>query len=361
MRKLTHEDFVKRIEQINPNIIILSEYTNCRDKIKCQCKIDGYIWFPSAKNLFKGSGCPKCSQNIRRTHEMFVDQMKEINPHMIFHTKYHDVNTKIKYECLLCGHIGETLPKYLMRSGQCPKCRNEYTHTTKGFVELAKQCNDKVDVIGEYNNKLTKVKVRCKKCNYEWYVLPNAILKNGGCPKCNRKIITTEEFQKTVEKVNPYIKIVGEYTKGHNKIECMCKRCGKTWEVEARRLTESRACPYCCRSKGELRISNYLDENQITYIPQKIYDDLYGTGGGHLSYDFYLPDFNLLIEYQGELHDRPVDMHGLGEKEAKISFQKQQEHDRRKKEYALNNHYNFLEIWYYDYDKIEHILANILN
>lgn len=361
MRKLTHEEFIKRMEQINPNIIILSEYTNCRDKIKCQCKLDGYIWFPSAKNLFKGSGCPKCSQNIRRTHEMFVDQMKEINPHMIFHTKYHDVNTKIKYECLLCGHIGETLPKYLMRSGQCPKCRNEYTHTTKGFIELVKQCNDKVDVIGEYNNETTKVHVKCKKCSYEWYAIPREIRNNSGCPRCSKRILLSEDFKKSVEKNNSNILVISEYTRGYNKVKCLCKRCNRTWEVEARRLTEGRDCPYCSKSKGELKISDFLDKNQITYIPQKIFDGLLGTGGRHLSYDFYLPDFNLLIEYQGEQHDYPVDLHGYGKEKAEQLFQKQQEHDRRKKEYALNNHYNFLEIWYYDYDKIEHILANVLN
>lgn len=57
-------------------------------------------------------------------------------------------------------------------------------------------------------------------------------------------------------------------------------------------------------------------------------------------------------------HDYPVDLHGYGEEKAEQLFHKQQEHDRRKKEYALNNHYNFLEIWYYDYDKIEYILEN---
>lgn len=307
-----------------------------------------------------GSGCPKCSQNIRRTHEMFVDQMKEINPHMIFHTKYHDVNTKIKYECLLCGHIGETLPKYLMRSGQCPKCRNEYTHTTKGFVELAKQCNDKVDVIGEYNNKITKVKVRCKKCNYEWYVLPNSILNNGGCPKCVGKNKTTEEFKEMIAKINSHITILGEYTKNVNKIKCLCNRCNKTWEVEARRLIEGRDCPYCSKSKGEIKISDYLTDRNITYIPQKTFDGLLGVGGGNLSYDFFLPEQNMLIEYQGELHDSPVDLRGYGKEVAYQRFLRQIEHDKRKKEYALNNKYNFVEIWYYDYENVEHILDDIL-
>ena len=37
-------------------------------------------------------------------------------------------------------------------------------------------------------------------------------------------------------------------------------------------------------------------------------------------------------------------------------FEYQQEHDRRKKEYAQKNNIKFLEIWYWDIDKIEEIL-----
>jgi len=44
-------------------------------------------------------------------------------------------------------------------------------------------------------------------------------------------------------------------------------------------------------------------------------------------------------------------------KKAQEKFEKQVEHDRRKKEYALSNNYNFLEIWYWDYDNIEEIIA----
>lgn len=46
---------------------------------------------------------------------------------------------------------------------------------------------------------------------------------------------------------------------------------------------------------------------------------------------------------------------------SKKDFEKQLEHDKRKKEYALLNGYNFLEIWYWDFDNIEEILLSSLN
>lgn len=74
---------------------------------------------------------------------------------------------------------------------------------------------------------------------------------------------------------------------------------------------------------------------------------------GLLSYDFYLPQYNLLIEYQGEQHENF--------KEGWITeedFIIQKEHDRRKKKYTKDNNIELLEIWYYDYENIEKILDN---
>ena len=82
------------------------------------------------------------------------------------------------------------------------------------------------------------------------------------------------------------------------------------------------------------------------------YSGLLGLGNGLLSYDFYIPKLNLLIEYQGEMHERFV----RGIHKSIKDFEKQQEHDRRKKVYAQNNNINLFEIWYYDFDNIEEIL-----
>ena len=112
-------------------------------------------------------------------------------------------------------------------------------------------------------------------------------------------------------------------------------------------------CPYCHIAKGEDKITHYLLDNNIQFKPQKSYDDLHGVNGGNLSYDFYLPEFNLLIEYQGEQHEHPIEYFGGKEK-----FICQQEHDRRKREYAQSHGIELLEIWYYDFNNIEDILNN---
>jgi len=119
-------------------------------------------------------------------------------------------------------------------------------------------------------------------------------------------------------------------------------------------------CPECQYSKGEERISNYLLNKNINYIPQKSFNNLIGLGDGLLSYDFYLPQYNILIEYQGEQHEKPINF-GKGTEFAKKQFKQQQEHDKRKREYAKLNNYNFLEIWYYDFNNVDLILQQELN
>jgi len=118
-------------------------------------------------------------------------------------------------------------------------------------------------------------------------------------------------------------------------------------------------CPECNYSQGEKQIENYfISYNFIKdedYIPQKTFEGLVGIGNGLLSYDFYLPNHNLLIEYQGEFHD------GTARQQSREDFIIQQEHDRRKKQYCIDNNIKLLEIWYWDFDNIETILKNELS
>jgi len=118
--------------------------------------------------------------------------------------------------------------------------------------------------------------------------------------------------------------------------------------------TKNFRCPECSNMwKGEIKICEILANKNINYIPQKTYTNLCGLGNGLLSYDFYLPDYNLLIEYQGEYHD------GTAKKQTEKEFIYQQEHDKRKRDYAIQNNINLLEIWYWDYCNIEEILYEV--
>ena len=116
-----------------------------------------------------------------------------------------------------------------------------------------------------------------------------------------------------------------------------CLTCGYEGKCKAYHLLEGQGCPRCRSSRGERRITIFLNNYDIIYEAQKKYSDLTGVKGGLLSYDFYLPNYNLLIEYQGEQHKKVVDYFG-GESGLKV----RQEHDYRKKQYAKEHNIQYM-------------------
>lgn len=116
------------------------------------------------------------------------------------------------------------------------------------------------------------------------------------------------------------------------------------------------SCGCSNRSKGEDKVKEILGKYNISFIPQYKFDDLRGIREGKLSYDFFLPDNNMAIEYQGSLHDTVSGYMGGDER-----LERQKIHDNLKRQYAKDHNFELLEIWYYDYDNIEAILRGKLN
>ena len=115
-------------------------------------------------------------------------------------------------------------------------------------------------------------------------------------------------------------------------------------------------CPYLTIYKGEKYIKKYLQKNNTAYYMQQKFSDLFGTGNRLLSYDFAIPDAKyrfILIEYNGIQHYEVNDYFG-----GEAAFKKQQEHDRRKREYAKQHGYKLITIKYtYDtYEKVAEYL-----
>ena len=150
----------------------------------------------------------------------------------------------------------------------------------------------------------------------------------------------------------PFKIISKSFVESHMLLIWKCNICGENFECTWGHIYNGRGCSNCTNSIGELRIRNWLEQNKIKYKIHKTFPDLLGVQNGRLSYDFYLPKYNLLIEYQGRQHEEANKCWRQTQKD----FEQQQEHDRRKKQYATNNKYNFLEIWYKQLNKIENIL-----
>lgn len=135
---------------------------------------------------------------------------------------------------------------------------------------------------------------------------------------------------------------------------CQCD-CGKKTTVAGHDLRngDTQSCG-CLISTAELEISQILQDINIEYETQKKYVGLVGTGGGLLRFDFYLPKYNMLIEYQGKQHYTPF--YRFGGEEA---YQKGLIHDEIKREYCKKNGIKLLEIPYWERSNLREILTQI--
>ena len=112
-------------------------------------------------------------------------------------------------------------------------------------------------------------------------------------------------------------------------------------------------------SRGEIKICEILDAAGLDYQEEYTFPDLVSSSGRPLRFDFAVFDDNgdldFLIEFQGIQHYEPVEIFG-GEEQFKI----QQEHDKRKCEYAKTHNITLIEIPYWDFENIETILESRL-
>ena len=109
-------------------------------------------------------------------------------------------------------------------------------------------------------------------------------------------------------------------------------------------------------SKGEKQIAQFFDLHNIEYTREKTFKECVNLRGNLLRFDFYLEQFNVLIEFQGIHHYDPINKY----RRAKIVHDKTVIHDIIKKEFTISNQINLIEIHYKDYENIEIILLELL-
>ena len=365
-RKWTVEEIREYLNNIGYTLIS-NEYKNNQTKLDIICS-EGHKVKMTFGNIQQGKRCHICSRKIsseKKKHTYnFVKEYIEKFGYKLLSEKYIDQDKKIKIKCPE-GHIFKMSFYNFKRGRRCPECCKNKKITHEEFIKKFHIQNpnaNNIEILGTYVNSKTKIKCRCRVDKYEWETIPSVLLNHKcGCPKCSGNIQKShEEFIKDFIKKNisaNEIEVLEEYKNSHTKIKCKCRLDGYEWEVAPSNLLNGTGCPKCNESKGEKRIAKYLKENNIKFKPQKKFNDLLGVGSKQLSYDFYLPKYNLLIEFQGEQHERCMDIFHATEND----FKKQQEHDKRKREYAEEHNIELLEIWYWDYDKIENILSQELN
>ena len=318
-----------------------AEYVNNKTKVCIKCPEHGEFE-QTPGNHTQGQGCPKCcneanSKRFRSSKKDFIKKAREVHGDKYDYSNVDYVNNHTKV-CIVCPEHGEfwQAPKSHLKGCGCQKCGGNYVPTKEEWIASAHEVhNGKYDYSKvKYVDAFTKVCIICPKHGHgEFWQAPSSHLSGCGCSKCKgdktreRLASTKEEFIEKSRKVHgdkyDYSKV--EYVNCATKVCIICKEHGE-FEQVPHHHTNGVGCPKCNLSHLERSVMNYLDEKKITYDYQKHFNWL-----GLQSLDFYLPDYNVGVECQGEQHFFPIDFASKGVEWASNEFDKLVSRDKRKK------------------------------
>jgi hypothetical protein len=280
-------------------------YINSITKLIVTCPIHGDLLRNPTKHL-RNMKCPYCSgSKINKT--VFLERMELKNKDKYDYSlvNFKITTDKIKIICLKHGIFEQRCDSH-MQGQECPKCVHE-NMTKKTFFEEA---NKKHNNIYNYSktNYITRRKHICIICpeHGEFWQTPANHLRGNKCPQCVTTKPTTEEFIKKANEVHnfKYNYSITEYIGCRKKIKFICNKHG-IFEQTPESHLKGNTCPKCRESKIENIIRTILEDNNIKYIYEKRFEWL-----GIQSIDFYLSDYNIAIECQGEQHFKPVAIFG---------------------------------------------------
>jgi hypothetical protein len=353
---LTTEIFIEKANKKHNNKYdySLTDYKSAKTKIKIICPEHGiFEQFPYNHSF--GKGCLKCglnknTRNILAAKE-FIDKAISIHKDKYDYSlvEYIRSDKKVILICKIHGQFLQTPAKHLNRNG-CIKCSHDKSRKDdtilERFIQIHGEKYDYSKMI--YFRRDRKVVITCK-IHGNFFQTPNEHLQGHGCAKCaGNNRLTTEEFIKRSNLVHNYLY---DYSKSEiinstNPIIIICKKHGEFNQIPTVHYIKKCGCPNCKLSKGEEKIKVCLDEMNIKYEQQKKFIDCLNIK--ELPFDFYLPDYNLCIEYDGKQHFDKDNL--LNKKEG--SFEDRIKCDYIKNEYCLLNNIQMVRIPYTDFDKI---------
>lgn len=262
------------------------------------------------------------------TNDQFIEKVKRVHGDKYDYSKvyYQGVRSKVIIVCPKHGEF-QILAGNLLKGSGCPKCA--YIKTTEDFIEKAKEVwGDTYDYSkSTYTGSRNKIEIICPK-HGSFFIRPSAhIYQHQGCHKCSieknsfKARSTSKEFIEKARRVHgdryDYSKI--NYINRTTPVTIICPIHGEFQQTPRDHL-DNCGCQICNLSKGELKVQKLIESKGINYIPQ-----FHSKFLGLLSYDFYLPDFKIAIEYNGKQHYVPIEYFGGNKK-----LLEQQQRDNRK-------------------------------
>ena len=365
---MTHEEYVKKLKEILPHIRVVDDYINIVTKITHYCEKHNIYWDVAPQTLlYGGCGCTQCSKESvvsskTKTRDVYIDELAVKNPNISLVGEYLGCKTKTQHYCKTHDVLFDITPQNALRGCGCSLCKSDKLSSKKlktqeKYVNELREKNIPVKLIGKYVRSLVPTEHLCLKHNVTWVTTPARVLDGKGCPQCLSEKIRSalikqlDVYISELSLINPKIILVGDYNGHKVPTEHYCTEHDETFMSTPESVLKGRGCLHCSGSKGEKKVSEWLTAHNIQYISQKSFEDCKDVYP--LPFDFYLPDYNTCIEYDGKQHYEPVEYFG-----GKDSLEYTQKHDAIKTEYCRTNNISLLRIPYFEdvYEQLNNFL-----
>lgn len=339
---------------------IVGEYKNSNTNIDIFHIKCNNLFNMRASVFLNGMSCPKCRiSKIKDTTKSFKEKIqnkrKDYKDFEII-GEYINAKEKIEIKHLVCNKSFFMKPgNFVNLLHNCPRCSsNSLVHITT-VLELQKMINDVsngYELVNEIPKKFSeKVHLLHSVCGKVYTTTLSNFLsttKPRRCHHCSgNKKLSLNEIKHSIESSdkNTFKLISTVYENVHGKIKVFHTECNREFLTTYNHFRNGDRCPFCSNivnSKAVLDIVDFLNSKNILYKREYTYSDLVSDKGKVLRFDFYFPEYNVLLEYDGKQHF-VYNENTIFNKETFLRIKK---HDKMKDEYCLNNNIRLVRINY---------------
>lgn len=289
---------------------------------------------------------------IKWNTESVKKEMEKDNYKLL--SEYKNNRDKLTIKCDK-GHIYEAnWDNYKNKNSRCPYCSGRIITIDYIKEELLK--DGTILISKEYVNAHKNLEVKCPKCNKIYTATWNNLKKGKRCPHCRHNHTIDIKYIKNFAENEGYKVLSDTYVNAYKELTFECSH-GHVFNLVWCYFQSGTRCPYCKISKGEEEVSKILLKYNIENEREKTFENC--TYKGKLRFDFYLPEYNICIEYDGKQHFIPQDFSGHGNSEEE--FKETQIRDSIKNQYCKDNNIKLIRIPYFEFENIENILKQELN
>lgn len=345
-KKSNTEDFIKRSKIKHGNVYDYSmvEYKNNNTKVKIICQMHG-VFEQIPRSHISGNGCYKCGKGTSNKSNF---EEKSILKHgnKYDYSQVNDENFQnTKKVQVICPTHGPFFidPKRHLKGVGCSGCSGNRKLTTNEFIGLSKEKYSKYNYNYDktiYNGYDKYCTITCPK-HGDFLVNPSLHLNGvSHCKGCSdRKIWNFEHFLNSAKEIHgdKYKYDINSFKNSTTKTKITCIKHGDFYQSPESHIRQKSGCNICRESKGESAVFKFLTKHNIKFERYKKFDDCKHIH--KLVFDFFLPEVNICIEFDGVQHSEPRDHFG-GETE----FENTKIRDKIKNEYCDEKNIKLIRI-----------------